>query len=211
MKTSTFDCNKLKYQLAYGLIIPQQHDPYLQATLDVEEQPEIHGDKVWDSSYLIMDYFRKTPSLKKPTSVLEAGCGWGLLSIYFAKIWGAKVTGIDADQHVFPFLKLHADLNQVTVRTKQSRYETLSKKLLGEHNTIVGSDICFWDELTPALFKLIDKAMQAGVEQIIIADPGRSPFHKLAKQCKKKFNTTLVDWAVDTPTHHDGELLIIQQ
>ncbi len=40
---------------------------------------------------------------------------------------------------------------------------------------------------------MINKAIQAGVPQIIIADPGRSPFLKLAKRCIKNFDAKLID------------------
>lgn len=203
------DFEKLKYKTAYGLVIPNNNDPHLKSVTQKSESPEIHGDKIWSSSYLIMDYFRHNRPPKK-ASILEAGCGWGLLSIYCAKILDAKVTGVDADKHVFPFLKLHAKLNGVKVDTVQSKYEKLSPKFLSNFHTIVGSDICFWDELTPALMKMIKRGLNNGVEKIIIADPGRSPFHKLAKQCKKSFDTELTDWIVDDPKHHCGEILVIK-
>lgn len=208
--SKTIDLKQLRYQLAYGLVVPKKSDPHLTQLLSECEEPEIHGDKVWDSSYLIMDYFRHHPLPQKPISVMEAGCGWGLLSIYLAKIWKAKVTGVDADKHVFPFLDFHASLNGVKINKQIKRYEKLSKKYLSRYDTIVGSDICFWDELTPALFNMIKGAMSANVRQIIIADPGRSPFHKLAKKCKQHFNSSLLDWEVTEPNRHDGELLIIQ-
>ncbi len=107
-------------------------------------------------------------------------------------------------------LDFHADLNGVNIKTTCAKYQQLSKRMLKGFDTIVGSDICFWDELTPALFTLIERAMSSGVRQIIISDPGRSPFHKLAKQCKKTFNAKCIDWSVNDPVEHDGELLIIQ-
>ncbi|MFT5793211.1 MAG: 2-polyprenyl-3-methyl-5-hydroxy-6-metoxy-1,4-benzoquinol methylase, partial [Saprospiraceae bacterium] len=57
---------------------------------------ELHGNKFWNSSFLIMDYLKKHP-LKKGVRVLEIGCGWGLLGIFCARQFDAKVTGIDAD------------------------------------------------------------------------------------------------------------------
>lgn len=205
-----FDFKQFRYQLAYGLLIPQKNDPHLKQLMSESEAPEIHGDKVWDSSFLIMDYLRHHPLPATPISVMEAGCGWGLLGIYCAKVWDAQVTCIDADKHVFPFLDFHAALNGVTVETKVTRYEKLNKKILANHDTVLGSDICFWDELTPALFKMIQTAMSANVRQVIIADPGRSPFHKLAKKCKQQFDAKLIDWEVTKPSRHNGELLIVQ-
>ena len=73
---------------------------------------EIHGNKFWNSSFLIMDHLRRHP-LAKRTRVLEIGCGWGLLGLYCAKRFGCRVHGIDADAHVLPYLQLHADVNEV--------------------------------------------------------------------------------------------------
>ena len=42
-----------------------------------------------------------------------------------------------------------------------------------ELHTLMGTDICFWDEMTTPLFELIQRARAAGVEQVLIADPGR--------------------------------------
>lgn len=48
--------------------------------------PSIHGDKVWDSSFLVMDYLaRNKPPLN--STFMDLGCGWGLLGIYASKSW----------------------------------------------------------------------------------------------------------------------------
>lgn len=170
--------------------------------------PEIHGDKVWFSSYFIMDYLLQNP-LPKKSRVLEIGCGWGLLSIFCTKQFKAKAVGVDADKNVFPMLKLHARKNRVKVKTKTSRYEDLKPKFLAKHDMIYGGDICFWDELVDPLFKVIKNAMKNNVRTIVIADPGRSPFLTLAKRCKKRFNAKLIHTAIDYPSEHSGYLLII--
>ena len=74
---------------------------------------------------------------------------------------------------------------------------------------ILGGDICFWDELIDPLFKLIKKSVKNGVGTIIIADPGRSPFLKLAKKCKKQFDAKLLEVELVDPMEEDGYLLVI--
>ncbi|MCB1694490.1 MAG: class I SAM-dependent methyltransferase, partial [Pseudomonadales bacterium] len=141
---------------AYGLKILKASHPEVRR-LKKEYEPEIHGNKFWNSSYLIMDYLAHQ-GLAEGARVLEVGCGWGLAGIYCAKFFGAKVVGVDADDKVFPYLELHAALNGVKVKTKKARFEDLKKKTLGEQDLLIGGDICFWDEMVEPLFGLVEKA-----------------------------------------------------
>jgi predicted nicotinamide N-methyase len=191
-----------------GLKLYKKKHKVIRKLLKDTSTPEIHGDKVWFSSYLIMDYLLENPPALK-SRILEIGSGWGILSIYCAKVYKADVIAVDADKNVFPFLDMHAELNGTKVSSKVSRYEKLKGSLLAEQDLILGGDICFWNELIAPLYKLIKKSLKNGVETIIIADPGRSPFLKLAKKCKKKFNAELIEVKLDDPVEEEGYLLII--
>jgi predicted nicotinamide N-methyase len=170
--------------------------------------PEIHGDKVWFSSYFIMDWL--DANVPAPRSkILEIGCGWGLLGMYCAKNFKSKVLATDADANVFPLLQLHAEANDIKIKTKVSRYEDLKPALLAKQDLVLGADICFWDELVEPLHQLIKNALDAGVKQIVIADPGRSPFLRLARRCRKLYKGSLRSVAIEKPGKHDGYLLII--
>ena len=88
-----------------------------------------------------------------------------------------SVTGIDADANVGPYLDLHARLNRQSMTFEQEILQSTHKSLFGELSTsLLGADICFWDELSQQLFNLIRRAQGAGVSQTILADPCRSPF-----------------------------------
>ncbi len=195
-------------QKVRGLNVYGRKHKAVRALLEKAGQPEIHGDKVWFSSYFIMDYLLKNP-LPKKSRVMEVGCGWGVLSVFCAKEFKSKVVGVDADENVMPFLRLHARKNHVKVKTKVCRYEKLKPRLLAKQDVILGGDICFWDELVDPLFKMIKRAMKQGAGTIIIADPGRSPFLKLAKRCKKKYGAMLISAATKKPTREEGYLLVI--
>ena len=172
--------------------------------------PEIHGYQVWGSSFLIMDYLLENPP-KKKSKITEIGCGWGILGISCAQHFKAKVTAVDADEHVFPYLDAHALLNDVKITARTARYEHLKAADLKGHSHMLGGDICFWDNLVKPLFSAIEAAREAGVGTIIIADPGRPPFHKLAKRCQKAFGAELTTREISTPKKLSGELLIISQ
>jgi predicted nicotinamide N-methyase len=192
-----------------GLQLFSKKHPKLQKLLSKSDQPEIHGDKVWFSSYFIMDYLDKHPPTAK-ARLMEIGCGWGPLGIYCAKNFGSKVTAVDADPHVFPFLDLHAEKNGVEVKSLVSRYEDLKPSLLAKQEIVAGGDICFWDELVEPLHQLIKNSLDAGVKRIIIGDPGRPPFMKLARRCRKLYGAKLKSASITAPRAHSGYLLIIE-
>lgn len=195
--------------MLHDLFVLKKNSPTLKSLKDSLPEPSIHGYQVWGSSFLIMDYLLKHP-LPKRAGFLDIGCGWGMLSVFCAKHFSAKVTAVDADEWVFPYLRVHAAMNQVAVTTLHSRYEDVERKLLKKQKLMAGGDICFWDELVEPLYNIISAAVEASVDQIIIADPGRSPFMKLARRCKKSFNATLEPYSITQPKSDSGYLLIIK-
>ena len=169
--------------------------------------PFIHGNKFWNSSWCVMDFLARQ-GLPQEANVLEIGCGWGLAGMYCAKNHGANVLGMDADSAVFPYLKLHAEINDVEVGTWRCKFEKVKKKDLKGTNLILGADICFWDEMVDPVYKLIKKAMKVGVGQVIVADPGRPPFHALSEKVVKKFGGEVKEWEVDEEIKAEAYLLI---
>lgn len=192
-----------------GLIILKKKHEYIKHIQQTIPGPEIHGDKIWSSSFLIMDYLLDFPPRKK-SKITEIGCGWGLLGIFCAKHFRSKVTAVDADPNVFAYLDTHAIINDVEVKTVTRRYEELNHKDLRGQEMILGGDICFWDELLDPLYDVVKKAVNAGVERVVIADPGRDPFFELADRCKKDFGGELYEWDVTEPKKIDGYLLEIE-
>jgi len=176
--------------------------------------PAIHGTKCWKSSYLIMDYLRENglpKGRKKKCRVMEVGCGWGLASIFCAKEFGAKITGTDADDNVFPYLDLHAKSNNVEMKRYTAKFEDLTISELSEFDLILAADVCFWDKLIKPLWKLVRNAMAAGVSQVIIADPGREPFEAVAKKSMKKFDALRIEREIDDPVKAYGFLCVINR
>ena len=195
------------YKVVRDLIILKTKNEIIQQ-LEENGCPSIHGYKVWKSSFLIMDYLDHYP-IKQNSRVIELGSGWGLLSIYLNKTFNAKVTAVDADKKVFPFLDLHAKINQAKVKTKVEEFARIKKGKFKKTDYIFGSDICFWGTLREDLSILIDRAMKSDVKKIVLADPGRPPFLKLHKKCKKKFNAELIEWETKQPGYYEGYLLVI--
>lgn len=194
---------------AFGLKILNANHKEIRRLKREGHQAELHGNKFWNSSFLIMDYLKKNP-LKKKTRVLEIGCGWGLLGLYCAKNFGCKVTGIDADGNVLPFLQLHADINGVKMTGEKKTFQRLTVDYLNAYDLILGADICYWDDMTGILANLIARSKRAGVRQVLIADPCRPPFTDLAELCSKKYEQVeLKETSLSRPVKASGEILIV--
>lgn len=172
-------------------------------------KPAIHGFRVWPSSWLLIDYFRRT-KIKKGTRLLDIGCGWGLAGIYCAKNHGSIVTCVDSDASVFPYVNLHADINDVVVDTMESDFEKLSGSQMKGSQILIGADICFWREMVESLKKLILRAFESGVRKVVISDPGRPPFEELGEYFVKSGMGQLMDRDILHPQVFQGRILKIE-
>ncbi len=207
MSTSSSNPHAVKY---LGTLALKSSHPAVKKLRRDGHEPSIHGNKVWRSSFVLMNYLKSKP-LPEGARVIDAGCGWGLTGIYLAKRFDARVTGIDADADVAPFLAAQAAINDVEIDFQRKKFHQISKRdLVGVH-TLIGADICFWDELVKPLYRLIGRAMSAGVEQVLIADPGRSPFWELGRLCEEKFNATTIERRISKPYNTSKQILAVQR
>jgi predicted nicotinamide N-methyase len=191
-----------------GVAMPYASHPSIRAVKRAGHEPSIHGTKLWKSSCLIIDYLKKNPP-GRTKRVLDAGCGWGVTGIWCAKHWDSKVTSMDADPAVFPYLEAVATLNGVATQSWVQRFEKVRKKDLEKIDVLVGGDICFWDELVKPVNKMIDRAIDAGVGAIVIGDPERPTFHEMAAQAIKRHGGELLDWRLTGSVKATGALLVI--
>ncbi len=202
---------------AFGLRILNNGHKDIKRIRNAAGVPNIHGNKFWKSSLLLMDYLsvyppellpgHKVKGKKKkqpPVKVLEIGCGWGLAGIYCAREFAASVTGLDADDTVFPYMEHHAEINGVAVETWQCRYEDVRKKDLAEFDIVIAADICFWDQMVDPLYKLVRRAKQAGGVRVVITDPGRPTFTTMAERCVDKLGAFYEAWSTPHPHNASG-------
>jgi predicted nicotinamide N-methyase len=173
-----------------------------------QNTPAVHGNKLWASSWLLIDYI-KHQGLKKDTRVMEVGCGWGLAGIYCAKKHGALVTSVDIDPEVFPYLQLHADINRVKVTPMKRSFNGLTREHLKDVDIMIGADICFWDSMVAPLKGLVRRALRERVGQVLIADPGRTSFEDVGDYFIKKWGGRIFDWTAQRPRRIQGRILEI--
>lgn len=191
-----------------GVTMPTAGHKVIRKVKRSGHEPSIHGTKLWRSSFLVMDYLHKHPP-ESANNVLDAGCGWGITGIWCAKKLGASVVSLDADPAVFPYLNAVAELNQVTTTPMVRRFEALKKPQLAKFDLLVAADVCFWDDLVKPVGKLIDRAIDAGVGQIVIADPERPTFHEMAERAIARHGGDLIHWALKGKLKATGALLVI--
>ncbi|MEW6751884.1 MAG: methyltransferase domain-containing protein [Candidatus Latescibacterota bacterium] len=192
---------------AYGITVLKAADSRVRGLMR-DHEPSIHGHKFWSSCWVMIDYLAYQ-GLPYGARVTEVGCGWGLAGIFCARAFGAHVVGVDADPEVFPYLHLHARLNEVEIETVTAKFEDLTGDRLAGQDLLIASDVCFWDEMADPLFELVRRAVQAGVQQVLIADPGRPPFSQMGRRCVEELGAEVKEWDTDGPARASGYLLIV--
>jgi predicted nicotinamide N-methyase len=192
----------------HGLQVMKHSHPTLRSLRREHRLPSLHGTQVWRSSYLLMEYLWANP-IADGQRVMELGCGWGLLGIFCAKHFDAQVLLTDADPRVLPYAETHAQLNQVQVQTQEVCFGAIPAGCLRQHDILIGADICFWPELTTRLRRLFERAILEEVGMILVADPGRSTFFRLAEHCQRNFGASVIDLKTPRRTGTDAHLLII--
>ena len=192
----------------YGIFLLTEKHKLIRALKKIH-QPSVHGTRTWGSAFLTMDYLTHNP-ISKGAKVLDLGCGWGGASVFCAHKFKAQVTAVDLDPAVFPFLDVFADINSVEVKTRKADFTKLRGADLGQNQVVLGSDICFWDSLVEPVAKMVNRAMNNGVERIIIADPGRPTFYECCDKVASKHKVSLQEWYSVEPDRSVGEIVEIR-
>jgi predicted nicotinamide N-methyase len=191
----------------YGIFLLNRKHKLIRA-LRKRYQPMVHGHKTWGSSFLVMDYLTHT-GVTKGTKTMELGCGWGSLSVFCADRFKGKVTAVDLDPAVFPYVEVFAEINDVKVKTMQADITKLKTEELGSFGLIVGSDICFWDSMVSPLYRMVNRALKGGAKRIVIADPGRPTFYEFCDKVAQRHRVQLQEWYAIEPERFEGEIVEI--
>lgn len=192
-----------------GVTFPTNSHPLVRQLRRQGIRPALHGNKLWKSSRLLIDYLHNNRP-EHCAKVLDVGCGWGICGIWAAKTLGSNVTSMDADPDVFPFLEAAAGLNGVSCAPLLSSFEKLGTRQLAQFDMLIGADICFWEDLVDPVFNLVNRAVKAGVKHIIIADPARPTFLEMARRCEQRHCAETVAWKIDKPVKARGALMILE-
>lgn len=191
-----------------GVTMPTSTHPEIRKVRRQGHETTIHGNKLWKSSCLLIDYLKEHPP-EHTARVIDVGCGWGIAGIWCARYLGAEVTSVDADPNVFPYLEATARLNHVQTHPRTARFESLTTRDLAGFDLMIAADICFWDELVNPVTNLVNRAVKAGVKQILIADPERSTFFEMAQRCERRHCAEVVPWQTTRPIKASGAIMVL--
>jgi predicted nicotinamide N-methyase len=208
-QATTIQSNRKAHCIEYlGISALRSTHPEVRKLKRQQSHHSAHGNKVWRSSFVLMDYLTTYPP-KFASKVLDVGCGWGLSSIFLAKEYAAKVTGLDIDSGVEPFLRLQAHVNQCEINFQIGSFENLTQSELSAYDLMIAADICFWDEMIDPLLDLFNLALSSGVQRIIVADPGRPPFWSLCEKSIESFNAEIIVRRIYKPWQTEKFILVI--
>jgi predicted nicotinamide N-methyase len=192
-----------------GVVMPTASHPAIRKVKRSGVEPSIHGNKLWKSSCLLIDYLKHNPP-EHCENIIDVGCGWGISGIWCAKNFRSNVTSVDADPDVFPFLQATAEINKVQTDHLVSRFEDLSTRQLSRYDMLIAADICFWDDLVKPVTNMVNRAVKAGVKQILIADPERAPFFEVAERCADKYCAEVVEWSTRGSIDASGAIMVLE-
>ena len=156
--------------------------PKIKEQYKKSQRPQEFGNKVWATTFVVLNKIKDQEKTFKNMRVLEIGCGWGLISIFLAKKYSCKVTASDFDKSVLPLVKIQAKENHVNLETKVAGFHDFSKEDFKKFDIIIGSEVCYSEEVAKDLIQLIGRAISSGVKKIILADPGRPDFKEMIEE-----------------------------
>lgn len=191
------DLNPRHGQRYRDLLALKSGHPAVRRLRRAGHKPALHGNKQWRSSFVLMDWLAQSEPPAGP--VLDLGCGWGLLSTFVARHFGIAACGVDADPAVAPFFHLQAQMNGVECDFLERRFAELGGEVLTAFPCVIGADICFWDDMAQELAQLVDRAIDVGVETVLIADPGRPPFWEFADHCAVEYCAEVFSHRIESP------------
>ena len=110
----------------FGLKILRSTHPEVRRIKRTQSGHSAHGNKVWRSSFALIDYLETYP-LEAKSKVLEMAVAGDYRDYMQQKKQQAYVTGIDIDSSVKPYFELQNSLNECTLKFEERNFESISQ------------------------------------------------------------------------------------
>jgi predicted nicotinamide N-methyase len=124
----------------------------------------------WPGGQALARYVLDYPALVSGRSVVDIGCGSGLVAIAAAKAGAAAVTASDTDPFARTAARLNALANQVTVSVVPDILTSSHKA-----DVVLAGDVWYEQDLADLVMSFLDRAAIAGSE-VLAGDIGRRYF-----------------------------------
>jgi predicted nicotinamide N-methyase len=124
----------------------------------------------WPGGQALARYVLDHPALVSGRSVLDIGCGSGLIAIAAAKAGAAPVTASDTDPFARTAARLNALANQVAVSVVPDVLDSTH-----EADVVLAGDVWYEQDLSGLVMSFLDRAAAAGSE-VLAGDIGRRYF-----------------------------------
>jgi predicted nicotinamide N-methyase len=133
----------------------------------------------WPGGKGLARYLLDHPGLVSGRSVLDVGCGSGLVAIAAAKAGAAVVTASDSDSFARAAVQLNARANNVTVSVVPDVLGSIHQA-----DVVLAGDVWYEQGLSNLVMSFLDQAAAAGAE-VLAGDIGRryfprDRFHRVA-------------------------------
>lgn len=124
----------------------------------------------WGGGLALARHVLDHPDIVADRTVIDLGCGSGLVAIAAAKAGARSVTAIDTDPYAITATELNAAANNVAIAT------TCADILYGDPpatDIVLAGDLFYESDLAERVIAFFDRCLTANIE-ILVGDPWRA-------------------------------------
>jgi predicted nicotinamide N-methyase len=161
----------------------------------------------WPGARMVSSYLLSNPELVAGKSLLDIGCGCGIVAIAAAKAGARMVVANDIDPDALTATSINAAANNVIIVTDMRNMVT--EPFTEPFDVVIASDMFYEASITDPFFTLLKKYAASGA-LVIIAD-GNRPFTPREHLTLMSTKTVAVDRAVEERDERTVSLFRLHQ
>lgn len=162
--------------------------------------------KIWPGSFVLETYLRKKTE-PAGRSLLELGCGCGVLSLLAARLGFSRVVASDLEEEALLFARANVLENGLDGKVEVARVDVRepgSRAIDGRFDFIAASEILYLDDLHTPLLKFVERHLAEGGQAVFCTDMARGK-PRFAKKAAKRFKVQEL-YVPGSHTTEEGEV-----